>query len=147
MAKSLIAVTWKLFQQGLFDDQYDNIARTAPELKKNVIYKTFSHIGSDEGQKNIGEALTRCLYAKEATFHAMAFVPGEDDGNGKRKCIILSKNIASMNMKTDDKTRGEADDGGCKRKEYMVILELEYEVTTHLEDTHDLGIFTNVLRH
>lgn len=62
IAKSLIADTWKFFQQGLLDDQYDNIARTAPKLKKNVLYKTFSHIGSGEGQKNIGEALMRCLY-------------------------------------------------------------------------------------
>ncbi|KAL7484095.1 hypothetical protein ACHAW6_009740 [Cyclotella cf. meneghiniana] len=47
-------------------------------------------------------------------------------------------------MKTDEKMCGEADDGGCKKKEHIVILEMQYEQTTHLEDTHDLGMFTKV---
>ena len=123
----------------MFDDKYDNIARTAPELKAGTIYKAFCNVGSSEKQKNIGDALNRCFYAKESTYHALAFVPES------KRCIILSKNVASM--KTDDKTRGEAVDGGCLRQQYMVIFELEYEATTHVEDSHDLGVFTRLLRH
>lgn len=137
--KSLIDETCLLMQRGLFDSNYDNIARIAPELKEGLIYKTFGHIGSSRNEKNTGDALARCLYTKEATFHAIAFVPDTD------RCIILSKAIASM--KTDEKTRNQTDDGEmCKRAEYPVILELRYEATSHLDCTHNLGVFVEVLR-
>jgi hypothetical protein len=136
--KSLLKDTLSYYQQGLFDDKYDNIARIAPELPEGFIYTTFGHIGSSKEQKNTGNALQRCFYAKEMTYHALAFAPEEN------KCIILSKNIASM--KSDAKTRGQADDGGTKKKEYLVILELEYKPTNNQHDAHNLGIFTKLLR-
>ena len=34
----------------------------------------------------------------------------------------------------------------CKRAEYPVILELRYEATSHLDCTHNLGVFVEVLR-
>jgi hypothetical protein len=38
-AKSLIDDTCLLLQQGLFDSDYNHIARVAPELRESFIYK------------------------------------------------------------------------------------------------------------
>lgn len=61
----------------------------APELKRSLIYNTFSYVGLDEEQNNIGGALICCFFAKEQTYHALAYVTG----NGKKKCTILSNNL------------------------------------------------------
>ena len=44
--RDLIWETQQLFECGLFDDQYDNISRVAPELSESFIYKQSCYIGS-----------------------------------------------------------------------------------------------------
>ncbi|KAL7534640.1 hypothetical protein ACHAXR_006012, partial [Thalassiosira sp. AJA248-18] len=129
----------KAVNQGYFDDNYDNISRVAPELKEDFIYRSFAHIASDIRQKSIGDALQRCWYQKEETYHAIAFDP-----NSKR-VIFLSK--AQASMCTDEKTRNQTAEGEApKKKEYLVILELEYTPTDEHENGHNLGIFTKLKR-
>ena len=136
---SLVADAYELFEANLFDDKYDNISRIAPELKEGLIYKSFGHIGSIITEKNIGDALRRCWYKKEATYHAIAFVP-----NANHVCI-LSKAIASMAR--DEKTRNKTDDGEApKKQEYLLIMELEYAPTDEHSHGHALGVFVRVLR-
>ena len=50
--KSLIQDTHRLYQAGEFEDQYNNIARVAPELKEGLIYREFGHIGASKEEKN-----------------------------------------------------------------------------------------------
>ena len=72
--KSLVQDTHRYYSEGLFDDKYDNISRVAPELKEGVIYKQYANIGSSITQKNIGDALRRCWYGADTTYHAMAHI-------------------------------------------------------------------------
>jgi len=41
--KGLIEDAHSAFNQGLFDDQFDNIANTAPEIRPELIYKEMGH--------------------------------------------------------------------------------------------------------
>jgi hypothetical protein len=133
--KALISETNCLFQAGEFETGYENIARIAPELSQDFIYKTFAHIGSSIEQKNIGDALKRCLESKQDAYHGIAIEPET------KRCIILCKAVASMNR--DEKTRKHTDDGEPPEKmEYMLIMELFFEPTTHIANKHDLGVFT-----
>ena len=137
--RDLVADAHRLLELNLFDEKYDNISRVAPELKEGLIYKTFGHIGSSITEKNIGDALTRCWYKKEATYHALAFVPDA------HRVMIVSKAIASM--KRDEKTRNKTDEGEApKKQEYLLIMELEYVPTDQHSHGHALGVFTKVLR-
>ncbi|KAL7523543.1 hypothetical protein ACHAXR_001119, partial [Thalassiosira sp. AJA248-18] len=125
--------------EGAFDDKYDNIARVAPELKEGFIYKEFGYIGQSLEQKNIGDALKRTFYENECLYHGIAFVPDSD------KVIILTKAHASMAR--DEKTRKETDDGEPpKKKEYLLIMELNYMKTDEMEHRHGLGVFTTMGR-
>lgn len=76
--KSLVQDTHEYYSQGLFDDQYDNISKTAPELKESLIYQHGGNVGSSVNQKSIGDALKRCLYATNTTYHAMALIMKTD---------------------------------------------------------------------
>jgi hypothetical protein len=115
--KELIVETHGLFSANAFDANYDNIARVAPELKPDFIYKSFGHIGSSINEKNIGDAFSRCLYLEEPTYHAIAL---DHDSN---TCIILCKAVASMVR--DEKTRKKTPDGEPpKKKEYLLIMKL-----------------------
>jgi hypothetical protein len=137
--KGLIRDAHQLYQQGLFDDSYDNIARVAPELRDTFIIREAAHIGSSIKSKNIGDALARCWYDKTTTYHAVAFVPNA------KKVIILSKCHASM--ATDDKARKNADKGEmAAKKEYLLMMELYYNETSEEQDGHALGIFTRMGR-
>lgn len=139
LVHDLIREAHELYNQGLFDDQYDNIARVAPELKPGFIYTQFGHIGASKEEKNIGDALRRCFYDNETTYHALAFVPGTN------RVIILSKCHASMAR--DEKTRNSTDEGEPpKKKEYLLIMELFYDKTIDIEVGHNLGIFTHMGR-
>ena len=40
-----------------FDDNYINISRVAPELKKSLIYREFGHNGSNIKENNIGDSM------------------------------------------------------------------------------------------
>jgi hypothetical protein len=127
-----------LFSANAFDANYDNIARVAPELKADFIYKSFGHIGSSINEKNIGDAFSRCLYLEEPTYHAIAL---DHDSN---TCIILCKAVASMIR--DEKTRKKTPDGEPpKKKEYLLIMKLRYEPTDQITNMHNLGIFTELL--
>ena len=137
--KGLIQHTQQLYNQGLFDESYDNIARVAPELKDTFIIRESAHIGSSIKSKNIGDALARCWYDKTTTYHAMAFVPNA------KKVIILSKCHASM--ATDDKARKNAEKGEMTpKKEYLLMMELHYKETSEEQDGHALEIFTRMGR-
>ncbi len=50
--------------QGEFDDNYDNILRVVPELKKSLIYREFDHIRSNIKDRNIEDSMNQCLYSK-----------------------------------------------------------------------------------
>ena len=136
---NLIEETCKLYDNGHFDDKYDNIADTAPELPEGLIYKEYAHIGSSVDSKSIGDALKRCLYSNDALYHALAFVPGTN------RVIILSK--AQASMKLDETTRKKtAEYEPPKKQQYLVILELTYRETNDVQHKHALGIFTEVVR-
>ena len=137
---NLVKETCDLFDNGFFDDKYDNIALTAPELPEGLIYKSHAHIGCSIDSKNIGDAFKRCLYNNEtASYHGMAFVP---DSN---RVIILSKAHASMAR--DEKTRHQTPDyEQPKKQQYLVILELHYKETNEIEHKHSLGVFVEVGR-
>mmetsp|Transcript_4197 Transcript_4197/g.7016 ORF Transcript_4197/g.7016 Transcript_4197/m.7016 type:complete len:113 (+) Transcript_4197:1470-1808(+) len=64
VTRSLIHDTYQIYEEGLFDDKYDNIAlnANAPELPEGLIYKLFGHIGSSRTSMNTGDAFRRCLY-------------------------------------------------------------------------------------
>ena len=135
----IIHDTHRYYIDGLFDDNYDNISRVAPELKESVIYKEFGHIGSSLHEKNIGDALKRCWYDNETSYHGLAFVPNSN------QVIILSKAHASMAR--DEKTRNMTDDGEApKKQQYLVIMELTYKQSNEIEDGHSLGIFVQMGR-
>ena len=138
---TLILQAQQLYQAGMFEEKHDNIARTAPELPESFLYKEFGHIGMSTHEKNIGDALRRCFYQTEATYHAITFVPDTD------KVIVLSKARASM--RTDPKTKNKTPDGEAPLKqEYLVIMELQYKSTEDMDDIkHDLGIFVSLVRH
>ena len=106
--RGLVEDTFKLFKQGKFDDNYDNISRVAPELKKRLIFREVGHIGSSIEEKNIGDALLRCIYSKEKCYHALAFVPNSN------RAMILCKAQASMIW--DKKTRNNTDKDGHLKK-------------------------------
>ena len=136
----LVLMTYQLYRDGMFEDKHDNIARTAPELPESFIYREFCGIGQSISQKNIGDALKRCFYETENTYHGIAFVPETN------KVIMLSKAHASMAR--DEKTRNQTADGEApKKKEYLVIMELFYEPTDEMDDKHDLGIFVRMGHH
>ena len=136
--KNLIVETHQLFRDGMFEDKYDNISKVAPELEPALIYTTCGNIGQDIEEKNIGDALARCFYQMNPSYHAIALMPGEDSTSGR--AIILSKALASM--RTDEKTRNATDDGEPpKKQEYLVMIELFYQETEAMEHNHDLGIF------
>jgi hypothetical protein len=137
---NLIRETYQLYEQGLFDDQYDNIARVAPELKEGLIYKSFGNIGSNVNCKNIGDAFRRCLYNEDSTsYHGIAFVP---DSN---RVIILSKAHASMAR--DEKTRTKTGEyEPPEKQQYCVILEMIYNETNDIEHKHSLGVFVEMKR-
>ena len=134
----LISETYTHFSNGLFDDSYDNISRTAPELKPEFVYKHFGHIIMSKEEKNIGDALRRCIYATKITYHALASVPESNT------VFILSKCQASMT--SDDKTKDKTDNNLPKKKEYLVIMELVYKPTCQMTDCHNLGIFVSFKR-
>ena len=137
--RSLVQDVHGYYQQGLFDDKYDNIARVAPELKEGFIYNTFSHIGSSIREKNIGDALKRCFYENKTSYHGMALLP--DLG----KAFILSK--AQASMARDEKTRNDTDEGEPPEKQqYLVIMELIYKPSDEIEDIHSLGVFVRMGR-
>jgi len=137
---NLIQETYNLYEGGLFDDKYDNIALNAPELKEGLIYKSYAHIGCSKNAKNIGDAFKRCLYNNEtASYHGLAFVPGTN------RVIILSKAHASMAR--DEKTRSKtAEYEPPKKQQYLVILEMMYRETTDIDHNHSLGVFVEVGR-
>ena len=135
--RDLIELAYELHRDGHFEDQYDNIARCAPELEENLIYQLFGHIGSSITEKNIGDALKRCWYDTGTSYHAMAFVPNTN------KVIIMSKAHASMTK--DQATRKNTPDGESPEKqEYLVIMEMIYEATNGTTGKHDLGIFVGM---
>lgn len=135
----LIRETFEHYHNGLFEDRYDNIARVAPELKEDFIYRQFGHIGASICEKNIGDALKRCFYDNETSYHAIAFVPNTN------KVIILSKAHASMAR--DEKTRSKTDDGQPpKKNEYLLMMELFYKKSDEIELGHSLGVFTTMGR-
>ena len=120
---AFISAVHNLFDEGLFDDQYGNISCMALELKESFIYKAFSHIGSSMKQKTIGNALQRCWYDKDMSYHGLAFVPDSD------KVIIMTKCHASMAR--DEKTRNHTGAGEApKKKEYLLFMELQYQTKT-----------------
>jgi hypothetical protein len=133
--QTLITEVVKCYNEGLFDTSYENISRIAPELKPDLIYQSYGHIGMSEEEKNIGDALTRCFYTKERTYHGMALLPEQ------KKAIILSKCRASMRK---DKKEKKRDDGQTKPHEYLVMMELFYTPTNEMQNQHDLGIFGSV---
>ena len=49
---SLILLTQQMHHDGSFESKHDNIARTAPELPENFIYRVFGHIGQSIREKN-----------------------------------------------------------------------------------------------
>ena len=94
--KSLIKDTHRLYQAGEFEDQYDNIARIAPQLKESLIYRAFSHIGASKEEKNFGDALKRVWYEKDTSYHGMALNIDRDPDAAHsrdkvRKAILLTK--------------------------------------------------------
>ena len=136
-AKKLVGEAHHLFKEGMFDHQFDNIARVAPELKESLIYRESGHVGQSKTQKSIGDAFKRCLEQSKASYHGIAFVP---DTN---RVIILSKAHASM--KTDGKTRDQTEEGERPEKEeYLVLLDLTYDPTEMMEHGHDLGVFVKL---
>ena len=139
--KSLVKDVHHCYSQGLFDDRYDNISRTAPELKESLIYRNCGVIGSGITQKSIGDALRRCWYGSTGTtYHGIAILPELN------KVFLLSK--AQASMKRDEKTRKKTPDGEPpKKEEYLVIMELLYKPSDDIKDSHDLGIFTGIGRH
>jgi len=138
--KDLFRLTLDLHRRGEFDDSYSNIARFSPELPEAVIYRTFGKIGGSTEQKSIGDALSRCQSLNDAPYHALAMVPEQN------KAVLLAKAVASMGK--DEKTRRDTEDGNKpKWKEYLVILELEYQRTSEISDKHNLGRFNKLLRH
>ena len=124
--QGLLCDTLHHFRNGLFDDNYDNISRVAPELKPAFIHKSFSHIGMDINEKNIGDALKQCLYTTDITYFGVALVPNS------KKAIILTKCKASM--KKDEKTRGRGDDNQPKKQAYLLFIELIYKETDQIEN-------------
>ena len=110
----------------------------APDLKKDLIYKEYGHIGETESEKNIGDALRRTWGAKDIMYHALALIPGT------RRYIILSKAQASTSK---DKNTAKKTAEGEKPlpKEYLVIMELEATEPDDVHDGHCLGHFTKVL--
>lgn len=136
--QGLIKDTCFLYDNGHFDDNYDNIARVAPELKQEFLYKEFCHIGQSTTSKVIGDALRRCWYETETLYHAIAFVPDTD------RVIILSKAHASM--KLDEKTRCKDKEQATKKREYLVMMELHYDKTSEYEAGHKLGVFVRLGR-
>ena len=137
---NLIRDTYNYYEQGLFDDTYDNIARIAPELKEGLIYRLFGSIGSNIDCKNIGDAFRRCLYNNDGTsYHGIAFVPNTN------KVIILSKAHASMAR--DEKTRSKTPEyQPPEKQQYLVILEMIYSKTNDIEHKHSLGVFVGMER-
>ena len=137
--RSLVHDVHGYYQEGLFDNKYDNIARVAPELKEGFIYNTFSHIGSSIREKNISDALKRCFYENKTSYHGMALLPHLG------KAFILSK--AQASMKKDEKTRNDTNEGEMPEKQqYLVIMELIYKPSDEIEDGHSLGIFVRMGR-
>jgi len=135
--QQLIEKAHSCFNQGLFDGKFDNISRIAPELKQDLIYREFGHVGSSIKQKGVGNALQRCFYDDGTSYHGLAFVPDSD------KILIMSKCHASMAR--DEKTRKKTADGEMpKKKEYLLIMELQYKKTDMIENGHDLGIFVKL---
>ena len=136
---SLVHLTRQLYEGGHFKDKYDNVSCISPELKESFIYKTFCHIGSSISAKCIGNALQRCMYQSEQTYHGIAFVPNCN------RVIMLTKGQASMSR--DEKTRRLTAEGEMpEKKEYLEIMELEYEPTTDVTDGHGLGVFTKLVQ-
>jgi len=137
--QGLIEDAHSAFNQDSFDDQFDNIAETAPDLKPELMYKEMGHIGSSIESKNIGNALQRCMYSSKMKYHALASVP---DTN---KVLIMSKCQALIAR--DKKTHGSADVGQQpKKQDYLLIMEVLYKPTHENEHSHDLGIFENMTR-
>ena len=136
---NLVADAHRLFVGGFVDDKYDNIARIAPELPEGLIYKEFGNIGQNVKEKNIGDALRRCFYQNETSYHGIAFVPDHN------RVITYSKAMASMSR--DEKTRNMTKEGeASKKKEYLLLMEMEYKKTNEMHDAHDLGVFVKLRR-
>lgn len=137
---NLIKDAYNAYEDGLFEDRYDNIAVNAPELPESLIYSSAAHIGCSTNAKNIGDAFKRCLYNNEtASYHGIAFILNTN------KVLILSKAHASM--ATDEKTRNKTEKYVApKKKQYLVIIEMIYTPTNIIEHNHSLGVFVKVGR-
>ncbi|EJK76705.1 hypothetical protein THAOC_01520 [Thalassiosira oceanica] len=135
--RGLIALAFRCHEQGLFEEEYANIARVSPELPPDLIYRSYAHVGMSLQQKSIADSLKRMFMANEVTCHALALLPEE------RRAIIFTKCIASM--KADEK-REKTADNQTKKDEYTQLIELLYEDTDRETSRHDLGVFVKVGR-
>jgi len=106
-------------------------------LPESLIYKIFAYIGLSIKQKNIGNALQRCWYDNDTSYHGLSIVPDLD------KVIIMSKCHASM--APDEKTCNQTDEGEMpKKKGYLLLMELKYVKTNMIDNGHDLGVFVEL---
>lgn len=136
--RNLIALAKKCYDENLFEDRYDNIAETAPDLQEELIYKSFGHIGESKKEKNVGDALRRILGSKDISYHAIAKVPESSN------YILISKTQASTTK--DQKAKKQTADGEKPPPtEYFTILELETTEPDEINDGHSLGRFTKVV--
>ena len=62
------------------------------------------------------------------------------------RAMILCK--AQPSMIRDEKTRNNIDKDGhlTKKQEYLLIMEMEYQKSDQIENGHNLGIFSKMLR-
>ena len=120
----LIKDAHSAFDQGLFDDKFNNISWIKPELKPEMIYREIVHIGSSVASKNITQMMHPIMDLRTNT----------------NKILILSKYQALM--RHDKKSHGSTKEGQqTKKQEFLLIMELTYKKKEN-KHSHDLGIFT-----
>jgi hypothetical protein len=125
-----------LWKEKKFIEDFEEIALESPELRPELIYKRFGHIGESMSSKNIGVALQRTLGMEKLIFHAIAA------SHDKSKLYLLSKQEASYSK--DEKTRSKVEHGERPEfKQYLLFLVLEVE-PTGAKYGHTLGKIVDI---
>jgi len=127
------------FHEDKVIDDFTTISLMAPDLKEKFIWESFAHVGDSTDQKTIRDGLWKVMEMQDMIFHAIVMA---EDG---KSMYIISKQQASQTH--DEKTRTKTPVGEKpKRAEYLVMMHLAIQPTTHASHGHTLGLCVHIMR-
>jgi hypothetical protein len=135
---SLLSTVQRMFADNDFTDDYDMIARCAPEITEEHISLLYDEVFHLKNSKARTKSFSKAA-EKDSRICHINMQPSED------VMIIVSKQPASMSK--DPTTRKKTAEGERPlRKEYTCFIELSIEATTIERHHHELGRVKEIRR-